>query len=218
MNISTYSSIAASGFCSLEEIGRGSERAVYISKLCENKVLKLSLEPYKNKQIIREIKFYKYLIRHKVPMTHLPKLYGIVKQKHRLGIIQEYINAGQNLKPDEISLGNLKGVYDLPLFIKQQTVNQKQLDEALDKFLNYLLTYNIVVNDLQPHNLRIRVFEKAYKVYLIDGFGSRLLIPIDLVFKSLGRKHIEHQWRKFKDISCVSYNDDSSRLLGFRWK
>ena len=191
-------SIADAGFSDLKEIGRGSERAVYISKQRKNQVLKLSLYPYKNKQIIREIKFYKYLIRHKVPMTHLPKLYGIVKQKLQLGIIQEYINAGQNLKPDEISLGNLKGVYDLPQFIKQQSVNPKLLDEALDKFLNYLLTYNIVVNDLQPHNLRIKVFEKAYKVYLIDGFGSRLWIPIDLVFKRLGRKHIEHQWRKFK--------------------
>ena len=86
----------------------------------------------------------------------------------------------------------------MPLFIKQQYVNQKLLDEALDKFFKYLLTYNIVVNDLQPHNLRIKVFEKAYKVYLIDGFGSRLLIPIDLMFKSLGRKHILHQWDKFK--------------------
>ena len=198
MNIPIYTSIADAGFSDLKEIGRGSERAVYISKQRKNQVLKLSLYPYKNKQIIREIKFYKYLIRHKVPMTHLPKLYGIVKQKLQLGIIQEYINAGQNLKPDEISLGNLKGVYDLPQFIKQQSVNPKLLDEALDKFLNYLLTYNIVVNDLQPHNLRIKVFEKAYKVYLIDGFGSRLWIPIDLVFKRLGRKHIEHQWRKFK--------------------
>lgn len=196
MNIPIYTSIADAGFSDLKEIGRGSERAVYISKQCENKVLKLSL--YSNKQVSREIDFYKYLIKHKVPMTHLPQLYGIVKQKLQLGIIQEYINAGQNLKPDEISLGNLKGVYDLPQFIKQQSVNPKLLDEALDKFLNYLLTYNIVVNDLQPHNLRIKVFEKAYKVYLIDGFGSRLWIPIDLVFKRLGRKHIEHQWRKFK--------------------
>ena len=196
MNIPIYKSIADAGFSDLKEIGRGSERAVYISKQCENKVLKLSL--YSNKQVSREIDFYKYLIKHKVPMTHLPQLYGIVKSKNQLGIIQEYINAGQKLKPDEKAFGELKGVYDLPQFIKQQSVNPKLLDEALDKFLNYLLTYNIVVNDLQPHNLRIKVFEKAYKVYLIDGFGSRLLIPIDLVFKSLGRKNIEHQWKKFK--------------------
>ena len=196
MNIPIYKSIADAGFSDLKEIGRGSERAVYISKQCENKVLKLSL--YSNKQVSREIDFYKYLIKHKVPMTHLPQLYGIVKSKNQLGIIQEYINAGQKLKPDEKAFGELKGVYDLPLLIKQPNFNQIFLDAALDKLLNYLLTYNIVVNDLQPHNLRIKVFEKAYKVYLIDGFGSRLLIPIDLVFKSLGRKHIEHQWGKFK--------------------
>ena len=198
MNIPIYTSIAAAGFFDPEEIGRGSERAVYISKQCENKVLKLNLYPYKNKQIKREIAFYKYLIKHKVPMTHLPQLYGIVKNKNQLGIIQEYINIGQELKKDEKSFGRLQAVYDLPQLIKQPAVDQKLLDEALDKFLNYLLEYNIVVNDLQPHNLRIKVFEKAYKVYLIDGFGSRLLIPIDLVFKSLGRKHIEHQWGKFK--------------------
>ena len=198
MNIPIYTSIAAAGFFDPEEIGRGSERAVYISKQCENKVLKLNLYPYKNKQIKREIAFYKHLIKHKVPMTHLPHLYGIVKNKNQLGIIQEYINAGQKLKPDEKAYGTLQDVYDLPQLIKQQTVDHKLLDEALDKFLNYLLKYNIVVNDLQPHNLRIKVFEKAYKVYLIDGFGSRLWIPIDLVFKSLGRKHIEHQWGKFK--------------------
>lgn len=198
MNIPIYTSIAASGFFDLEEIGRGSERTVYISKQCENKVLKLSLYPYKNKQIKREIAFYKYLIKHKVPMTHLPQLYGIVKHQRQLGIIQEYISTGQKITPDEKSFGDLKGVYDLPQLIKQPTVDHKLLNKALDKFLNYLLKYNIVVNDLQPHNLRIKVFENAYKVYLIDGFGSRLWIPIDLVFKSLGRKHIEHQWGKFK--------------------
>lgn len=198
MNIPIYTSIAAAGFFDPEEIGRGSERAVYISKQRKNQVLKLSLFPNKNKQILREIAFYKHLIKHKVPMTHLPLLYGIVKHKHQHGIIQEYISTGQKITPDEKSFGDLKGVYDLPQLIKQPTVDHKLLDEALDKFLNYLLEYNIVVNDLQPHNLRIKVFEKAYKVYLIDGFGSRLLIPIDLVFKSLGRKHIEHQWGKFK--------------------
>lgn len=198
MKISIYTSIAAAGFFDPKEIGRGSERAVYISKQRKNQVLKLSLFPNKNKQILREIAFYKHLIKHKVPMTHLPQLYGIIKHKHQLGIIQEYINAGQKLKPDEKAYGTLQDVYDLPQLIKQPTVDQKLLNEALDKFLNYLLKYNIVVNDLQPHNLRIKVFENAYKVYLIDGFGSRLWIPIDLVFKSLGRKHIEHQWGKFK--------------------
>ena len=199
MNIPIYKSIADASFSDLtdlKEIGRGSERAVYISKQCENKVLKLSL--YSNKQVSREINFYKYLIKHKVPMTHLPQLYGIVKSKHQLGIIQEYINAGQKLKPDEKAFGELKGVYDLPLLIKQPNFNQIFLDAALDKLLNYLLTYNIVVNDLQPHNFCIKVFEKAYKAYLIDGFGSRLWIPIDLMFKSQGYEHIVHQWAKFK--------------------
>ena len=166
MNIPIYTSITASGFFESEEIGRGSERAVYISKQCENKVLKLSLFPYKNKQILREIKFYKHLIEHKMPMTHLPQL------------------------------------------MRLPTINQDLVNGALDKFLNYLLTYNIVINDLQPHNLRIKVFETAYKVYLIDGFGSRLGIPIDYVFTRLGRKHIVHQWEKFKMFMLSNFNSD----------
>lgn len=198
MNIPIYTSIADAGFSDLKEIGRGSERAVYISRQCDDKVLKLSRYSDRNEQIIREINFYKYLIKHKIPMTHLPQLYGIVNTPHQLGIIQEYVNSEEKIKPDEKSFGELKAVYDLPQLIKQPTIIQKRLDEALYSFLNYLLTYNIVINDLQPYNLRIKIFENAYKVCLIDGFGSQLWIPIDLMFKKLGCKHILHQWDKFK--------------------
>ena len=190
-------------FENLVKIGQGAERSVYIDKTKPNYIIKLS-KIDNCLQTKREIKFYNFLYNKKISLKHLPIMHAVIKNDKYIGSIQENIstlvaNDGKTF---------LRTV-DLPQFLKTGKYDKEKLSEAFCELKNYLLSNNLVVCDLLPHNIKVRCIEDEnslyYILFLVDGFGSKLWLPFDLLFKSKGRRHILKQWQKLSNFLQQDY-------------
>lgn len=177
-------------------IGTGSERTCYLNKKDINQCFKVS-EIKKSKQSKREIKYLSFLKKMNIPFTHLPELYGIVKDDKYIGIIQEVIYDDNG----SISL-NMRN--HMEKFSSDDSMQDKLLT-CLDELKNYLLEYNIIPCDLVLSNILIQNTKHGWKAIIIDGFGTTEVIPYNNYIPFLGRKKIARKWKRFMNDKVTPY-------------
>lgn len=179
-------------------IGRGAERICYLNPFDKTRLVKIS--PKKNaKQTLREIKYFRFLIKRGIPFDHIPKFYGEIIGDDFIGFEQEFIpgtDPRHDLIPETLEqyISCLSSQADI-----------HKLRNALEKLKTYLLRYNIIPSDLLPDNIVVRHDDAELKLILIDGLGSTELIPASNYFKLLGNRKILRKWDKFSRRLFAKY-------------
>ncbi|WAV89992.1 YrbL family protein [Oxalobacter aliiformigenes] len=171
-------------------IGRGAERTCYLNPVDKTRLVKIS--PRKNaKQTLREIKYFRFLIRRGIPFDHIPKFYGEISGDDFIGFEQEFIS-GDDPRHDSIP-------ETLEQYLRHLSSQEdiQKLRNALEKLKTYLLRYNIIPCDLLPDNIVVKHGTTGPKLILIDGLGGTELIPASNYFKLLGNRKILRKWEKF---------------------
>ena len=181
-------------FASLREIGAGSNRRCFVDPRQPDLLYKLSKPGY-NAITKNEIAYFNFLKKHQIPFTHIPEFYGGFYCQHELGLVQSYIASDSS--KEVLGLEQLLLRPDL-----LQILPPTELQQAYEELKHYLLTYNVLPADMFCHNVLL-VKEKVsgkIKLYLIDGLGPHLLIPINVLLRKFGRRTILKQCHKF----CLS--------------
>ncbi len=181
-------------FGKLKEVGAGNERRCFIDPKEPGLLYKLS-RPGRSRQTRREIAYFSFLKRRGVPFSHIPEFYGAFRCQEGIGLLQEFLISNE-----------LYETWPLSAALYNPEINQRlnlplRLQQAYLDLKAYFLRYNVLPSDLLPHNLMLRQRRADGKLtlYLIDGFGSHLLIPINNYIRPLGARTIERHCHKFCD-------------------
>ncbi|SDN94842.1 PhoP regulatory network protein YrbL [Halomonas shengliensis] len=170
-------------------IGRGDERICYQHPDDPGRCIKLSRRE-KAKQTRRELRYFRYLQRRRVPFTLIPEFFGVVEDAGFVGIEQQLVLDDQgNLPP------NVAEYLAKPLTPKQKS----QFWAGLGALKAYLLAYNVVPCDLVMSNLLVIERSGATTIMLIDGLGSSEFIPLPDYIPWLGRRKIRRKWVRFME-------------------
>lgn len=178
---------------SLQLIGRGSERSVYADPEHPERIYKIS-DMKHSQQSRREVAYFRFLQSRKVPFEHLPEFYGAFEcpGQNCMGLIQQRICTD--------SEGTVYGLQDMLRQKEAYPVTQDSLQQAYARLKAWLLRYNVLPSDMYEHNFMLKVkADGSCTLYLIDGLGSHLFIPVDNFIRSLGRKRILQHCIKFRE-------------------
>ena len=189
---------------SMQEIGHGAERRCFVSSRHPHIVYKCS-KLDNCKQSIKEAAYYQHLHRRHVPMTHLPRIFGIFKTSEYFVTVQEFICDTPKIR-----------IFDLPQLVSNPNFDMRyivHLQNAYTNFRDYLLNNRIVTNDSFAHNFKIKIpreceplsnsrecnsiCNKVWKLILIDGIGAVSLIPVTHYVRFMAEKRIHRQCLKF---------------------
>lgn len=172
-------------FFSLEELesyflGKGSERTCYQCPADPRFIIKISFFP-QTKQTRREILYFQFLQKHKIPFTHLPLFVTSIRTKKYLGFVQQRI-LDKNGKPS-ISLHEM-------LQSSNASLSPTVIKGLLGDLFRYLYRYNILPCDLQPANILVQTSDSGTKLIMVDGLGNTDFIKIAQYFPWFGRRKI----------------------------
>lgn len=161
---------------------KGTERSCFVNPVNKEQVLKLS--PRRQaKQTLREIQYFQYLIKKKVPFTHLPVFYGTIKNNDYVGFLQQAVrNQGGDMSVSVFKYCREGGIVP---------------KEELARFFCYLYRYNILPCDLNAHNILAQKTAEGLRLVLIDGLGCTDFIPLAQYWPWWGRHKIVRKFIRF---------------------
>lgn len=173
----------------LQVLGQGNERICLYDPALPDRVIKLSRRG-RSLQTRREISYFALLKRRQVPFTHIPEYYGPVGNASYIGLMQQYMRSSADCLMCSLA-EEIRGEGTVGL-------TAQELQQAFEELKDYLLRWNVLPSDLQPHNVMVRRFtaDGAVSLCIIDGFGSHNLIKLNNYLPYLGRRTILKQCRK----------------------
>lgn len=182
--------------CSIEElmpfyIGKGSERMCFRSPENPERVIKIS--PVSNaKQTIREIGYFQYLEKQKIPFTHIPEFKGVIELDGYIGFEQELVlDKEGNCAPTLGDYIQSRGDFCL------HALFSRKKDGLFQNLFNYLYRFNIIVCDLGLSNILVDERSGQPKLVLIDGLGCTDFFPVAQYLPFMGRRKIARKWKRF---------------------
>lgn len=179
-------------------VGKGGRREVYLDPEDKTKCIKITtlsskkagkkntkhwykkLRPLSSfDENKNELKAYKNMIKKygndsKV-FENIPKFYGEVNTNFGWGIEVEYLENIESLKN----------------FIDKNGINDSILPALKDMFVNFIEN-NVEIRDYTPYNYMVKNIDGKLKVYLIDGLGAAIWIPIHKI-AYFGKKQIKRR-------------------------
>lgn len=170
-------------------IGRGTERVCFRSPSDPRCIVKLSPKEH-SKQTLREMEYFRFLQKQKVPFRHIPEFKGEVSVDGYVGFEQAAVLDGN----DSVSKTLLSYLHKYGVPGRRE---KEILAKLLTELYQYMYEYNITPCDLTLNNILLNVSEGAAKLVLVDGVGSPFLIPIGQYVKPLGRKRLQRKWKQF---------------------
>lgn len=183
----------------LQIIGQGDERICLFDPTEPAVVYKLSRR-HDSPQAKREIAYFKFLKRRRVPFTHIPEFYGSLKTKLYLIVVQEYIGSSGDFIVNSLSDVVSGGGGTLQL-------TAAELQSAFNELKAYLIQYRIVPNDMLAHNILLKknCRDGSIRPYLIDGFGTHAHIKLKNYIRPLIMQAIDHECHKLvRDVRHLS--------------
>lgn len=171
------------------ELGRGTEKVVYRHIEYPDRCIKICSKNTA-KSAIREIEYFKFLKKHKINASFIPKFYEAFEDNESVGFIQEsFVDKQNGGLFDSVSL--------LSDYISKPESNLPEVLKMIDELKNEMIQKNIIISDLHGRNL-FRVVENGRaRLVIIDGYGSPEILPLPKYIRFLGKLKIERQWEKF---------------------
>ncbi|WP_395373531.1 YrbL family protein [Marinicella sp. W31] len=168
-------------------IERGGRRDCYRHPQNPDWCIKVSQSQFKkDKQAIREIKYYSLYKRLGIPHTHLAKFHGVIKTPKGPGLLFDLVTDDD---------GNVSKT--LAHYLKKLPL--KDFDVLLNELHDYLLNHTIYLSDLAADNIVVSVKNQKKKLVIVDGAVNSDMIKICDYSEYLRRKKIQRKWSRFVD-------------------
>lgn len=169
-------------------IGQGEERSCYLNPDDPTRMVKFS--PIRQStQTRREIRYFSALIKKGIPFDFIPRYYGEIHEKDRLGIEQEFI-------ADEP--GSSRAAPTVSDYVSRSLTAEEiaEFKKAYLELKNYLLCWNVIPANLALPNIVVSKTSSGIRLVMVDGVGGTELIPLANWFRFLGKRKIERKWVK----------------------
>lgn len=168
-------------------IGKGNSKICHLNPNNPLTCFKISKKE-KCKEIKRDITFFTSINKKKILSKYLPKYYGSFEDSRFIGYEQELFWNKE---------GTAMTVLQFLTVASDQQI--QDLENELEKLKNELFRLNIIVSDLAPSNIAIKLdqFGKITRMVIIDGIGSSELIPIAKLIPLFGKLKLNREWTKF---------------------
>ena len=141
---------------------------------------------------VRELKEYVALLaRAPHGIAPVARMLGIVETDLGVGLVSEKVlDAHGALAP------SLHAIY------RQQGGASAWTDAALEKLLEELLRFNVIVGDLHASNIVYGTDSRggAPRLVLIDGFGEKNLLPLKSLSRRLNQRNTQRVYRRLRRI------------------
>lgn len=186
-------------------IASGTERFCFVNPENPDQLLKLSRKT-RCKQTKRELRYFQFLQKKKVPFLYLPTFYKAVNTADFCGFVQQTVrNKNGDLAPSlhqYLSTG--------------EKINKQQLSDLFC----YLYHYNILPCDLNQHNILVQTKE-TQKLILIDGLGCTDFMPLAQFWPWWGRRKIVRKFIRFiqenESLRAVFSNNQEIKKEVLSW-
>ena len=144
-----------------------------------------------------DLRFYKRIIfQNKEDIyNYIPRFYGTVKTNLGMGIVTELLS-------DEAG----GGLPTLLEYTRKNGISQDLIDAIKDIWQN-LIKYNITIRAPHTNNFLVKSNNGKLQLFMIDGFGSCNLIPLNDYIPFLGRKKIRKKYNTFIEF-LIEENPD----------
>lgn len=170
------------------QLGKGAEKVVYRHNEYPDRCIKICSKN-NARSIIREIEYFKFLEKHQIKASFIPKFYEAFESDKTVGFIQEsFIDKQNGGSFDSVSLLNdyiISPISDLSEELKM-----------LNELKNEMIHKNIIISDLHGWNIFRVVENRRARLVIIDGYGSPEILPLPQYIRFLGKLKIERQWKK----------------------
>lgn len=171
-----------------EIIGEGTRRICYAYPGDPSRCIKIPKAGANgNKQQLREVRFYEYLARRKVPTDCIPAYLGTIETDQGPGYVYEAIRDAD---------GSISSLYvEVIKQLAQQSPDT--LRDILAQLEQYFFDNLIVFYDVNPYNIVCRRDSAGVlHPYVIDGLGDTVAIPVLNYSKKLLRQKIRRRWTR----------------------
>ena len=170
------------------KLGKGAEKVVYRHNEYPNRCIKICSKN-NARSIIREIEYFKFLNKHQIEASFIPKFYEAFENQDCIGFIQEsFVDKQNGGSFDSVSL-----LYD---YISSPVSDLTEVLKLLDELKDEMIHKNIIISDLHGWNFFRVVEDGRARLVIIDGYGSPEILPLPQYICFLGRLKIERQWKK----------------------
>lgn len=192
-----FSVVSPTGFFVMKDytnwplIGQGEERSCYRDPDDPSRMVKFSLSG-RSKQTRREIRYFTSLLRKGIPFDFIPRYYGEIREKDRLGIEQEYIT-------DE--LGSTRPAPTVDAYVSSP-LTAEEIDafrKAYFQLKDWLLRFNVIPANLALGNVVVSKTPSGIRLVMVDGIGGTEWLPLANWFRFFGKRKINRKWAK---LSC----------------
>jgi hypothetical protein len=119
------------------------------------------------------------------------RMVGIIETDLGLGLVSEKIvDAHGTMAP------SLHAIY------RQNGGASEWTDAALDKLLDELLRFNVIVGDLHASNIVFGVDSRggAPRLILVDGFGEKNILPLKSISRWLNQRNTRRVYRRLRNL------------------
>jgi hypothetical protein len=141
---------------------------------------------------VRELKEYLALLaRAPAGIAPVARMVGIVETDLGVGLVSEKVVDGNGAMAP-----SLHSIY------RQNGGASEWTDAALDKLLEELLRFNVIVGDLHASNIVYGSDSRggAPRLILVDGFGEKNLLPLKSISRWLNQRNTRRVYRRLRNI------------------
>lgn len=173
-------------------VGKGHHREVYRHPDDPSLCIKIVVDDdYDEREINREINYYRHLKKRKVSWDMLSQYHGDVTTNLGLGSVFSLIT-----DPD----GNVSKT--LGYYLLSNVETEKHYDDLLNAlvlFKEYLLKERIITKSLAHRNIVCERNELGIvRLHLVDNIGNAEFIPLCNYITFLGKKKVLRKWKRFE--------------------
>lgn len=166
-------------------IAKGGHRICYKHPSDNNLCVKIHLNKIEVKETERELKYYAFLTRRRLPCNIIPAYFGTTKTNLGKGYIYQAINdyTGETSRT-------------LEHYIKHDRT--LEYDRLLVEFEQQAIKQRLITKKLKPYNLLLQfVSPTNKKLVLIDNLGSSAHIPLAYYSKLCNRIELDKRFKAF---------------------
>lgn len=169
-------------------LGTGAHRKCYRHPSNENQCIKIiyNLEDGGEKEIIRELKFYREMSLRLKDWTSITKYYGQIHTNLGVGYLYDNIkNKDGSASPTLTDYLSMKGA-------------SETLESALLSLYNYLKNNKIPTMTIKPQNVLCQMNgEDIVKLVIVDNLGESTLIPLSKISIMIFNQRLNKKWSHF---------------------
>lgn len=163
-------------------IGKGRDRVCYEHPQQENLCIKISIS--NDKQSKREIRYFNFLKKKKVDLSHISTFRGKLNT-----------NIGVGYTFDVIRDHDGKISKTLRQCLESRIFPIESIQPKIKDLKEYLISNKICVRDISPSNISCQITPHDINLFIIDGVSNSNINPLTIRFEGLVNASIEKAWR-----------------------